>query len=84
MYHPKIFRVSYEDDTHHRRSTFGGMDSEPSHTTRDPKQEWIVAPDMETAQFLWSHRGRGVSTRTDVQWEEVGNVSLMVEGIYGI
>jgi hypothetical protein len=84
MYHPKIFRVAYEDTTYHRRDTYGGMDSEPSHQTRDPKEEFIIAPDMETAQFLWAHRSRAITSRTDIQWTEIGNVSLMIAGAYGL
>ena len=84
MYYPKVFRVSYEDDTYHRRPTCGGMDSEPAGKTRDPKEELIVAPDMETAQFLWSHRSRAITSRTDIQWEELGNVSLMIPDVYGL
>lgn len=84
MYHPKVFRVSFEDDYHHRTPTCGGMDSEYSHTTREPRSDLVVAPDLETAQFLWVNRCRAITSRTNIQWEELGNVSLMVPGLFGV
>lgn len=84
MYHPKVFRVSYERDFHHRREILGGLDSEYSHTTREGDEEYVVAPDMKTAQFLWHHRCRAITDRTDIRWEELGGVTLMMEGVYGL
>jgi len=84
MIHPHIFRVSYVDDHHHRVDTCGGMDSEYSHTTRDRREEFVVAPDMETAQFLWNHQRRGIKSMTDVEWSDVGQVSILFAQGYGI
>jgi len=84
MVHPKVFKVSFVDDQHHRISTCGGLDSEFSHTTREPVCELVVAPDLETAQFLWSHRGRLITSRSNIDWEEVGDVSLMFTEAYGL
>ena len=78
MIHPKVFRVTYEDDYHHRKSTCGGMDSEYSHTTREKMEEYVIAPDLDTAKFLWTHRSAAINSRTNIAWEELGNVSLMM------
>jgi hypothetical protein len=84
MYHPTIFSVSFTDNHHHRVATCGGMDSEYSHTTRETFTEYVVASDLETAQFLWSHRGRNLTSRTDIVWVELGPVTLMMTAGYGI
>ncbi len=84
MIYPKVFKVLFEDDTYHRVSTCGGMDSEFSHITRDQNAEYVVAPDLETAQFLWNHKNRGIKTRTDIKWKELGNVNILLANGFGI
>lgn len=84
MYHPKVFRVIFHDNQHHRKDIMGGLDSEYSHTTREQFVEYVVAPDLETAQFLWTHRCRLIKTRCDIMWEELGYVSLMIQNIHGV
>lgn len=83
MVYPHVFQVSYEDDHYHRVDTCGGMDSEYSHTTRENNTELVVAPDLETAKFLWAHRCRGLKSRTNIKWETLGAVSLLFTGGYG-
>lgn len=84
MIHPQAFRVSFQDDVHHRRPTCGGMDSEYSHSTRERHTEIVVAPDLETAKFLWTHRSRLITTRTDIEWEELGPVTIVLSQAYGL
>jgi hypothetical protein len=78
MLHPKVFRVSYETDIHHRVITCGGMDSEYSHTTRERKVEYIVASEIDFAVFLWENRNKHNKDHSEVEWEELGNVTILI------
>lgn len=55
-----IFRVDFTDDYHHRIQTYGGMDSEYSHTTREPHSEYILSfeDDIEFVEWNWKHRNK--------------------------
>lgn len=72
----KIFRVDFVDDTYHRVATCGGMDSEFSHKTRDPKVSHVIAPSLEIAQFVFKSTGRLHDSMTEVRWTELGGVDL--------
>ena len=60
------------------------MDSEYSHTTRETKTEYVVANNLETAQFLWNNRMGPNTTKTNISWNELGNVTIMIGNIYGV
>lgn len=62
----------------------GGLDSEYSHTSREAKEELIVAPDLEVAQFMWSHRNGHNDRIASITWEELGNITLMIPTIHGL
>ena len=60
------------------------MDSEYSHTTRETKTEYVVANNLETAQFLWNNRMGPNTAKTNISWNELGNVTIMIGNIYGV
>lgn len=69
-----IYRVDYIDDYHHRTQTYGGMDSEYSHTTREPTHDFILSTsqDIDTVRAIWDIRNK---YRPDIEvtnFEQVG------------
>jgi hypothetical protein len=79
MYRPIAFKVTYTDETPVRVATCGGMDSEFSHMERMPYQEILIAPDMETAVFLWGKQNAYRAKKLeDIQWFELGEVSTNI------
>lgn len=55
-----LFKVTFTDEVHHRVSTCGGMDSEYSHTSREPKEEFFVLnkDDHKLAALIWNHQNK--------------------------
>jgi len=72
-----VFRVSYTYDKIVRRPTFGGMDSEYSHTEKDQRDSCLViAPSTILAKALFEHSYGQTRTISDI--ETIGQVALMM------
>ena len=74
-----IFKVSYSYDRVVRTPTFGGMDSEYSHTEHNVQSSCLViAPSLIIAKALFETQY--LTTRTIIKIEIVGQVDLMMRG----
>jgi hypothetical protein len=74
----QVFRAHYNHTVHHRTPTFGGMDSEYSHSEQVKSSCLVVAPSSVLARALFETQYGNTRELTEV--ETVGQVEIMIRG----